>query len=164
MKIKTSIFLIKQSFLLNDCTKKKKKKGHLASWLLEGFSLPGWLEQHIIIPLINFFFFFWLQRHFLLRPALSNREESIVPFLGKYFSLLSGRCERGNVYLERGRQRSNLSESITTRISLTINWLLFLSLSMYRCMDMDQCRWIHSNHWNSKPKSHHPRPLVLSKK
>lgn len=58
---------------------------------------------------------------FLLCTTLRNRVESIVLFLGKYFSVLNGRFERGKVYLREGDRRQITVRTLTTHLSLNTN-------------------------------------------
>lgn len=53
--------------------------------------------------------------------TLRSRVESIVLFLGKYFSVLNGRFERGKEYLKEEDGSQITVRALTTHISLNIN-------------------------------------------
>lgn len=131
MKIKTSVFLIKQNFLLSDCSKKKRPSGLCATWGLS--LLISWLSLAKHSNFTYKFFLPWC--HFLLCTTSRNRDENIVLSRKKYSSVLNGRFEREKVYLGEKDRSQVIVKVLSTHISLNINSAareLCFYLSIYR--------------------------------
>lgn len=128
MKIKTSVFLIKQNFPFNGHTKKLKSKtkqkithkqtNHLASLLLEGFcsSLPGYLQQNTIISLLSYFY----HDAFPFVHYFKKQSRKHCPVSRKTLLNSNGRFKGGGMYLKEGVGSQNIVTALTTRLSLNI--------------------------------------------
>lgn len=114
MKIKTSVFLIKQNFLLSDCIKKKRPSGLCATWGLS--RLTSWLSLAKHSNFTYKFFLPWC--HFLLCTTSRNRDKNIVLSWKKYSSVLNGKFERGKVYLGEKDRSQVIVKALSTHISL----------------------------------------------
>ena len=109
MKIKTSIFLIKQNFLLSNCIKKKKRpSGLCATWGLS--LLTSWLSLAKHSNFTYKFFLPWC--HFLLCNYLKKQRWKHCSVSKKILLGSKWQVWKGKSILGRERSKSSHSESI----------------------------------------------------